>query len=761
MKEVRFILGLFIIPLLASSQGPVGSWSDHLPYQSVNWIAAGENEVIGATTYALTVYKKEFSELKKMSKVNGLTESGISTIGYSSVNDSYIIAYDNTNIDVLKNSTIINVPDIYNKYIAGIKEIKRIRPLGDYAYLATTFGIVILDLDRIEIYDTWKPGPDGESNTVFDIAFMGDNVYAATEKGLFRGSTSNPGLSYFGNWAMVPGTSPGKMYNAVASINDRLFINSREDEGSDDILLMLQNNIFTVMTGSPGAKNNSMEVALDKLVVASGQTISTYSSEGIQLDIISGYGWGIPEASNATISDGVMYIADRIAGIVSTSDMVSFNSMIPPGPYLNTNSDIFYGNGNIYVSGGSVDNAWNNNFNSFQAHFFIDRKWNTLIDYEAWDAMRIRPHPLNPDRIFASSWGSGLFEYTSETITSHWDDSNSPLESIIPGERYVRVCGLAFDRDKNLWMTQTGVEGSIKVLKNDGSWIVLPYTISAPTIGDIIITRSGMKWIVLPRGHGLFVLDDNMTNDNFSDDQYKKFTPRDQDGNPLPNIYSIEEDGDGNIWIGTDQGPAVFYNPDLLFDRDIPAYRIKIPRNDGSGLADILLGTETITSIAADGGNRKWFGTNSSGAYLVSPDGLELIHTYNSSNSPVLSDNITSVEVDGKTGEVWIGSSKGIVTVRESATSGSDSMNHIYSYPNPVREDYAGDVTITGLMTGTNVKVTDISGNLVFETTSVGGQASWDLNNYRGERVSTGVYLIFCTNDDGTVSAVTKLLVIR
>lgn len=761
MVRVKIILVLFFIPVMAGSQGPLGTWADHLPYHSVNWVTAGKTEIIGSTDYALTVYNKEFNEVRKISKVNGLTDCGISTVGFSDATESYIVAYQNSNIDILKNGVITNLPDIYNKYIAGLKEINRIRCNDDYAYLATTFGIVILDLNRLEIFDTWKPAPDGDQNTVKDIAFVGSEIYAATSKGLYHGSLANPGLSYFGNWNLVPGTITGKEYNALAAINDRLFINSPEDISTGDFLLMMLNNNISIISNTPGLKNNSLEVSGDKLIVASGQSVSVYNWSGIAEVNITGYGWGTANANNAIIDNGVLYVADRDAGIVSSPDMITFNGLIPPGPYLNTNYDIFYSNGNIYVSGGSVDNAWNNNFNSMQTHLFLDRKWITKIDYEAWDALRVRPYPGSTSKVYVSSWGSGLFEYTDGILTANWNESNSPLQSIITGQRYVRVCGLAFDSDRSLWMTQTGVEGSIKVLKDDASWITLPYTIDAPTIGEIIIVRSGMKWILLPRGHGLFVLDDNRTPEIFSDDRYKKFIPKDQDGNPLPNIYSIEEDNDGNIWIGTDQGPAVFYNPEQLFERDIAAYRIKIPRNDGTGLADILLGTETITTIASDGGNRKWFGTNSSGAYMVSADGLQLIRTFNSSNSPVLSDNITSIEVDGKTGEVWIGSNKGIVTVRETATTGADSMNHVYSFPNPVREDYNGEVTITGLMTDTSVKITDISGNLVYETTSLGGQVSWDLRNYRGTRVSTGVYLIFCSNEDGSVNAVTKLLVIR
>ena len=198
------------------------------------------------------------------------------------------------------------------------------------------------------------------------------------------------------------------------------------------------------------------------------------------------------------------------------------------------------------------------------------------------------------------------------------------------------------DKEKNLWITQTEVPGSIKVLKPDGSWIVNPVTIDAPTIGDIIITKTGHKWIVLPRGYGLFILDDNNTPDVFSDDRYKKMLVKDTENKVISSVYSIAEDLDGNIWVGTDQGPLIYYNPEKVFDDDLKAFRIKIPRNDGTGLADYMLKTETITSIAVDGANRKWLGTFSSGAYLLSPDGTILIKNYNEQNSPILSNSIVS-----------------------------------------------------------------------------------------------------------------------
>jgi hypothetical protein len=290
---------------------------------------------------------------------------------------------------------------------------------------------------------------------------------------------------------------------------------------------------------------------------------------------------------------------------------------------------------------------------------------------------------------------------------------------------------------------------------------VNPVTIDAPTIGDILITKTGHKWIVLPRGYGLFVLDDNNTPDVFIDDRYKKMLVEDSENKVISLVYSIAEDLDGNVWVGTDQGPLIYYNPENVFENDLKASRIKIPRNDGSGLADYMLGTEIITSIAVDGSNRKWLGTYSSGAYLLSPDGTVQIINHNEKNSPLFSNSIVSLAVDNKTGDVWLGTSKGLQSVRGDATAGEGKFTNVYTFPNPVREDFTGNVTITGLMRDSQIRITDISGNLVYETVSDGGQATWDLKIYNGQRVSTGVYLVFCASSDGSQSFVTKMLVIR
>jgi hypothetical protein len=764
MKRILVILFLFSILSGSKGQTPVGSWSDHLVYNTAKSVAVGSKEVYASTGSSIIVYNKDFNELKKMSRIDGLTETGISTIAWSEEFKALVIAYTSTNIDLVKNNIIFNIPDISRKYIPGKKEINRIRTNGKYAYMASSFGIVIVDINKKEIYDTWKPGNGSENSEVLDITFGNGKIFAATSNGVYSGDLSNPGLSFFGNWNLInilP--DPNAKYTSLVYSGGKLYAN-RYDPYSDGDLVYVVDGTSSLFSYLQGVYNKSFDQASSGFTISSSASLRYYNNDGSLNKTISSYNNDIlstPNIYQAVADNSDIWIADLKSGLIRCENMSVFSLLALPGPASNNVISITSVNGKTLICDGALTATWTNTGRPMKVSILEENTWTSIIPASKTDAMRAIADPANTNHIFISAWGMGLFEYLNNDLVKQYTEANSPLQTIIPGFPYVRICGMVYDNDNNLWITQSEVQGSIKVLKPDGTWIVNPVTIDAPRIGDIIIAKSGFKWIVLPIGNGLFILDDNNTPDVFSDDRYKKMQIKDTENKLVSTVYSIAEDLSGNIWVGTNEGPLVYYNPEKVFDTDLKAFRLKTPRNDGTGLADLILGTEAINSISVDGANRKWLGTQSSGAYLLSADGTKLIRNYNEANSPILSNTIVSLSVDNKTGEVWFGTLKGIQSVRGDATSGGEKFSKVYTFPNPVREDFTGNVTITGLTRDSQIRITDISGNLVYETVSDGGLATWDLKTYNGKRVATGVYLVFCSSSDGSESAVTKMLVIR
>jgi hypothetical protein len=304
-------------------------------------------------------------------------------------------------------------------------------------------------------------------------------------------------------------------------------------------------------------------------------------------------------------------------------------------------------------------------------------------------------------------------------------------------------------------MTNDVVSTTVVVMLNDGTWVKNQYdSISGKYCFDKIIeTKNYFKWMNLPHltvsPGGLFVLDDKSDPANVSSHQYRFFaTVEDQDGNSISvdPINCMAEDQDGVVWVGSDHGPLLFQNISYVFNTNYTVYRPKIPRNDGTDYADYLLDGQKILSITVDGGNRKWIGTDGSGVYLMSSDGLTTIRHFTTDNSPLLSDKVWSIAINSKTGEVFFATDMGLVSYKSDATEASSSYDKISVYPNPVRPDFTGVITITGLEKNTVAKITDANGNLVYQAKSNGGIVTWDGLDASGRKAPAGVYFVLCSS---------------
>ncbi len=768
MRRIISLVYLVLSSLLVTGQGPVRSWDDHLPYSRSFSIAAGGGKIYSSTGSAVLVHDPGSGVNSSLSRVSGLTETAIALLAWCEAEESLIIVYRSTGLDIIKNGIITHIPDIKNKYIPGLKEINGVTILGSRALLAASFGIVVIDISGRYVADTWKPGPDGETNNVSEVVILGDRVYAATARGVWSAPVSRQGLSYFGNWDLLDDLpEPISEYNKITTAGTGLMIckpgTTGPSSSDDSLFLVTPGRPATLITTEPAGTIKSLDGDGSSVIVSLTSSLKILSPQGAVTREVPGYGWAGASPAGALTTGRDLWVADASVGLVSTTNYIEFRNYTIDGPYTANVADIVFSGNSFCVTGGTVDNAWGSVYRPLQVFAGTGNSWKSHILYgkDDRDAMRSAIDPGNEKHFFVSSWGNGLYEFLDGELVKNYNQYNSPLASILPGENYSRICGLAWDRSGNLWMTQTGVPGNLKALTPDGNWIITQVNLNMTVAGDMVIDRNQYIWVILPRGNGLLVYDPAGTPVNTSDDRYIRLQVQDAEGHIMNNLFSITADHDGNLWVGTDTGPAVFYNPGKVFTTEIKASRIKIPRNDGSGLADYLLGTETVTAITVDGANRKWFGTLSSGAFLMSDDGRKELAHFTTYNSPLLSDNIVKIAVNGVTGDVWFGTSEGIISYRGEATSGNDDFSRIYAFPNPVREDFEGVVTITGLVGNSSVRITDVSGNLVYETKSLGGQAVWDLCNYRSQRVATGVYLVFCANEDGTLAGVTKILVIN
>jgi len=384
----------------------------------------------------------------------------------------------------------------------------------------------------------------------------------------------------------------------------------------------------------------------------------------------------------------------------------------------------------------------------------------------------VQVDPQNSNHVFACSWGYGLLEFNEGKLVKVHDQTNStlyPVEGFSSG--YVRIGCATFDKENNLWIGNSAVQNPISVKKADGTWFNFPKAEYGSIIGreslidDIIVTQNGYKWGVLRNGGGLFAFSEGENIDNEGDDKFKAFSVNDKDGHAITSrVYSIAEDLEGVIWLGTEKGIVVYYNPNNVFSKEEGAFfgqQVRVHAEGNDSILQDLLGTEKVNAIAVDGANRKWFATENAGVFLMSEDGTEQIYHFNIANSPLLSNNVLCIAINHTTGEVFFGTEKGIISFMGTATKGDTFFREVLVFPNPVKPNFDGVITIKGLITNVNVKISDIAGHLVYETTSHGGQATWDGKGFDGARVQTGVYLVFCTNEDGSKTYITKILFIN
>ena len=727
-------LFLLFLPLLINAQDvPIGYWKDYQSYTSASYIEEADNKIYCVTNGGLFYINKEDNTVNRMSKVTGLSDVGIKQVAYSEELEITVITYENCNIDLIKNNQIINISDIKRKEITGLKSINNITLRDGIAYLPCTFGLVLIDLENEEIKDTYKIGVGGDFEGINSCAFSNTNIFVATTGGVYVANINSTNLFDFNSWILD--TNRTDNYQNIFVIEDSTWVGNDNSFYNNSTLFITFNDTILKYTN----------------LLLSADTIINNQLEDINYIY--------------TDSDDYLWVADGENGLFKFINLQYPENFIPEGPVRNDIYSLEFIENKLYQCyGGHAENFWENS--SINNGVSIKNKYDDWVNYDRYqlgNSRDILEVAVRNGTEYYASWYHGIAEMKSgELITKHSiENTNGVLDTAYYSNK-TRISDLKFDNDGNLWGLNSEVNHPLFVKTKNNEWFSFNMNQNQVNLffDDLIIDQYNQKWGVIGRSGGLFVYNDNNTISDPSDDQYKIMKNLAGQGNlPSMGVYSIAEDLDGEIWVGTDKGIGIFYNPSSIFSgSNFDAQQVLIQEGD---YGQYLLSEETIKCITIDGANRKWIGTKKSGVFLISADGMEEVQHFTTNNSPLFSDNIYDITINPSSGEVFIGTEKGLISYRSDATNGVTTQSTTKVFPNPVRETYSGIIAISGLVPDANIKIADIDGNLVFEGFAKGGQASWSGKNKNGDRVSTGVYLVFSTDINGIEKIVSKILFIH
>lgn len=765
---------------------PLGIWKDFFPYEKVEEVQPTDGVVYARTKHAVFSYHSEINQLIRHSTVQGLSAanpSAIAVIPSSETNDNVIvIGYEDGNVDLMIDGQIFNMPDIKNSNLIGNKAVKNIFVDPPNAYLATSFGVVVINASDIEVSETWYI--EGQQNLlgVSGVYKHNNKWVVATDNGVYEADLNHPFLTSseaWNKWDDLP-EDPSTQVSELNFTSNRIFAHLGNQFNGR--LWYKENSQWSLLDGWPeeGDRLNGMDSRNDTLLIGLKHNVARYDENLNLIEETNELGsWiKVNDVEFGLEEETTIWIASEYGGLLRFVPNPNTNGLdnalfYPKGPENASARKIDCWNDNLWFATGGVDVIWDGLYNSEGVHGLVNQEWIDVNSLESEnevsgirDMIDVSIDPLNANHVMFASWEEGIIEVLNGEMIEIYNKSNSTIqEANFGGGPRTGIGGLDYDINGNLWFTNSFTDTPLQVMLTSGDFIPMDLGEDLnidQNIGGLKCTYDGRYiWALLPRGGGIVVYDNGGTIESLSDDNWRFLNTGDESG-ALPSnyVYCIEEDLDGEIWLGTASGPAIFYSSESLFNNDenTTASQILIQQD---GNYQYLLETEVITTIKIDGGNRKWVGTNGSGVYVLSEDGQEITHHFTTSNSPLPDNNVLDMAINHRNGEVFIATENGTVSYLSEATNWDPEMGDIYVFPNPVDQFHIGPITIDGLAYQTTLHITDASGRVIAVEESLGGRATWDGLLDDGTPAPYGVYMVFAVDDDGSNSAMTKFAITR
>ncbi|WP_165836359.1 type IX secretion system anionic LPS delivery protein PorZ [Taibaiella soli] len=730
---------------------PIGYWREHLPYGSAVGIATDGRTIYTATNFSFFTYDLVSGEMTPYSKIDGMADIQMSCIGYDATTQTAVLCYQNSNIDLFRNHSFYGLPDLKLKAVTGSKNINAVYTEAGYAYLSTDLGVVVINLNKEEgeIKETYTFNQNGQQVPVTNFGAQGNYFYAATPGGLFRADKNNSNLQNVNSWQLI---GSGKSLTCLAFIQNRVYAT-----GTDSLYILDSDSLKYVLRTNNRTRHLDTGTNALYFSLENGAKVVKMDLNYNALDSIS---FGLLHQVLEITPDNV-WVADEYSGLSKLTSESTYSAYAPPGPIAATAPGLYAENKNFWIALGSYNDLYQPVGNTLGIASFKDETWKNYTAYnfppfynDVSDFIVTTKNPVDGS-IWYGSLRSGLFILKPDGSYVFYNHG-SQLEPKEGDTTTIAVNSIAADEYGNMWFTQHGSKHELAAIAQDGTW----YHFSTPYLrvyphgaAGLVIDNSNQKWFYAPNQNAIIVYNDNYTIDNTADDKYI-FLSGLQSGIAGSRVLCMTKDKNGNIWVGTDDGISIFSCADQVLQGTCIGERRIVQYDQFAGY---LFQTEQVNTIAVDGANRKWVGTNN-GVWLISPEGDKVIYRFTIDNSPLPSNTIQNISVDGVTGDVYISTEYGIMSYRSTATDGGTVNSNVLVFPNPVPSGYKGTIAIRGLVENADVRITDISGQLVYRTTALGGQAVWNGVDYKGHRPQSGVYLIFISNKDGSQTNVSKMV---
>jgi hypothetical protein len=776
MKKLFLLCSLFFSFLFSAQTDYSDSWEDLYSYNNVKDIVKVDEVIYALVDNAIFTYDIATEEINKLSSVHGLSGETTSSIYYNKNIQSLFVGYENGLLEVVDNDGNITIySDIVSFNQSGRKRINHIKEFKNKLYLSTPFGIVVYDIEKLEFGDTYFIGKNSSSLEVYQTEIMDGFIYAATNDGVFKADLTSSLLIDFNNWEQQ---FFSRNISKISLFNEQLYV----VEGTTLYRINGENLIekinFTQNITAIKSSNTYLSVVFNSFA----KILDLELNAVFEVSATSEFEYTL---NNIFTENDSVYLATKEYGILKSRLSLpnSYTEIHPEGPLDNDIFSITAQNNTLWVVYGGYDdtNTPINNkkgFSRFNGEQWVNTVFNSSLPS---DLVQVTIDPNNENKVYISALGvtsnidikptGGVLVVENDVITqtyNHLNSSFEPIQVSLPSIN-IRVSGSAFDNQGNLWATNYETGEELKKLSASGQWSSIDLSAivtnkNKPGLNEVVVDKSNSVWIGT-RKNGLYVYNEN-------GNRKKALITTTNSGNlPDVNVRTIAIDASNRVWIGTNLGMVVYNNASGVFDDSTPNGYPVVINGDENGFGERLLGDQKINSIVIDGAENKWFGTDNGGVIYTNPNGQKTLANFSMKNSPLPSDKIKKIAVDRSLGKVYFATDKGMVAYNSNVAPFGDVLAAVYAYPNPALINHQ-TITIDGrkgthLPKGTNVKILDVAGNLVYETNVLegqelqGGKVVWNKKNLAGNPVASGIYIVLLSNEDASETAFTKIAIVN